>query len=329
MLEYIKKRKFCKKNGVEVESLDKKYAITKADIAKIKAYMRGDKDDLTKNMHKDIIDASDAAFPSSELKDPRLERIKQKQKKETEASENRNDYDIISKSFDMYRDDRPFASAAGNDFSRSSINPNDWLKGGSSRDEMSKMYENDEHKFLQKKSFANKNRYVDPAIEINSDSLYNGYWSPESTVYQDKHTIEAILGEITSFEKQSERQYKGLTNMDLNYKINIPDQCKTTLRETENSYKPMPLMSNTNALVGVDSGINDNSVMDIDVNSYMRFGTTPFRSGKSLGYPSTLEHSFNYITPDIQDPRHVVNDRGVPSRAFNREKVMMNNRKPM
>ena len=65
-------------------------------------------------------------------------------------------------------------------------------------------------------------------------------------------------------------------------------------------------------------GSNNGFDRDIGVDTYMKFGTTPFRSGKSLGYPSTIEHSFNYISPDIQDPNHVVSERGIPSRGFNK-----------
>jgi len=39
---------------------------------------------------------------------------------------------------------------------------------------------------------------------------------------------------------------------------------------------------------------------------------------KSNGYPSTFEHSFNYITEDLQLPEHTCNERGFPSRSLNK-----------
>lgn len=284
LMEYIKKKKFYKENGIEIDFLDKEFQITKQDMVRLKAYLRGDKKTIDEDVHKDYIDPSKSSFPSGEFKkDPRFDRVKIKQQKEAEAQEQRHDYGVISKGYDMYRDDRPFASASGNDFKKSDFNPNDWFK--SSKDEMRRQNEKP-----PKNSFSRSNTYTNPK------SSYNSYLSSDTTVQDDKHSIDAIIGQLQSYSKRDD---------------DFGDRGRK--KENENSYQAVPFMQNG------QNGVRDNLSRDIEVDTYMRFGTTPLRAGKSLGYASTAEHSFSYISPDIQNPDHVVMDRGVPSRAFNKE----------
>jgi hypothetical protein len=59
---------------------------------------------------------------------------------------------------------------------------------------------------------------------------------------------------------------------------------------------------------------------DIEVDTYIRFGTTtPPWAAKLLCYKSTAEHSFSFIDSDIQNPDYVIMDRWIPSRSFNKE----------
>lgn len=304
LLEYIKKKEFFKNNKIDGSLLEKEFAITKNDMAKIKAYIKGDKKKYSIN-HTDIIDYSKAQFPSSEFKkDPRMERIKEKQKRETEASEQRHDYRIISKSFDMYRSDRPFASASGNDFSKSTFHPNDWFK--SSRDEMVK--EDMKNDYFDPNSFKTTNTYTSNTNIPNLKSKYNSYLDYNTQLDSKNHTIDDIIGKIDSYSNKSE--FVEYRENPSNLNIQIKSQ-----RDSENNYRAIPLMSNSN----VTGYQNQHGIRDMDVDSYMRFGSTPIRGGKSIGYPSVMEHSFSYITPDIQDPNHVVMDRGIPSRAANKE----------
>lgn len=302
LFEYVKKRQFFKENGIDTSLLEKEFALTKTDIVKIKAYVKGDKEKYS-NGHQDMIDYSQARFPSDEFKkDIRLERIKAKQKKEADANDQRHDYGMISKTYDMYREDRPFASASGNDFTKSDFHPTDWFKN--SRDEIAELDTNSSNG-----GFFENNTYVNPR------SSYNGYLDSHTTVKSDNHTIDDIIGKLDTYTKQSEKIPRRENSMDVDYKRMIPANNNNNLRCTENTYKPMPFM-------GADGSTSHNlgsSIRDMDVDSHMRFGETPMRAGKSLGYPSVLEHAFSYISQDIQDPNHVVMDRGVPSRAFNKE----------
>ncbi len=309
LMEYIKKLQFFKENGIDTSLLKREFAITEIDISKIKAYQKGDKSKYS-NCHTDMVDFSKAQFPSSELKkDPRLERIKAKQRKETEASEQRHDYGIISKSYDMYRNDRPFASASGNDFSKSDFHPDEWFK--SSRDEM--VEPDSQYDLRHNSAFSNSNTYVNPR------SSYNGYLDNKTVVNSDKHTLDDIIGKLDTYTKQSEKIPKRENWMDVDYKVTMPNCNSNKSVSRENNYQPVPLKQASIGNFNNQMNQNDNKTRDMDVDTYMKFGETPMRAGKSLGYPSVLEHSFSYISSDIQDPNHIVMDRGIPSRVFNKD----------
>lgn len=298
LLEYIKKKKFFKENNIEVDFLDKQFSISKNDLTKIKAFMKSDKKNYI-DSHTDMVDMSTATFPSSHLqKDTRLERIKAKQKKETDANEQRHDYGIISKSYDMYRDDRPFASACGNDFTKSNFNPNDWFKN--SKDEISEPNYQDYK--LNTVAKSNKPLY-ETNTYVNPKSSYNGYLDSNTIVNSNNGTVDEIIGKLDTY-----------TN------TNTQTNTFNKKKEYENQYQAVPFMTNNSNLIDSSNNFNQNN-KDVDVDSYMRLGNTPLRAGKTLGYPSVMEHSFSYISSDIQDPNHVVMDRGIPSRVFNKETV--------
>jgi hypothetical protein len=300
LTEYIKKKKFYKENRIDSEFLDKQFSITKGDIVKINEYLKGNKSALNsnKNSYDDFIDPSKASFPSSEFKkDPRFDRIKAKQQKESDANEQRHDYNVISKSYDMYRNDRPFASAIGDDFRKSEFNPNDWLKN--SNDEMIDEYNRNQKP--PKESFSKNNTYTNPK------SSYNSYLSKNSTINSDTHTIDAIIGSLNSYSNR-DNQYENYSRR------------RENRGENENGYRPVPFIQ------GGQNEMTNSLNKDIEVDTYMRFGTTPLRAGKSLGYKSTAEHSFSFIDSDIQNPDHVVMDRGIPSRSFNKETARPYNR---
>ena len=58
----------------------------------------------------------------------------------------------------------------------------------------------------------------------------------------------------------------------------------------------------------------------VDGETYIKFGS-PTSKAKSLGFENPVEHHFSYIDSDIQDPRHVVNDRPQLSRLSNKQSI--------
>lgn len=287
--EFLKKKKYFANNRIEMHNIEKEYDITERDMMKIRAYMRGDKKQNNNSTYSDMIDPSEADFPSSKFKkDARLDRIKKKQKTEESAQTQRHNYGLINRGYDMYRNDRPFASACGDDF-KGNFHPNEWFNKNSRHDD----YNNPHIAQVQqnRKSFARTNTYVNPK------SRNNGYLQNEAIIENDPHSIDAIIGNLDSYR----------TRVDSSY-----DNYRGGKREVENVYREVPYRMTPKE-------------RDIEVDTYVRFGSTPSRNGKSLGYPNPMEHYFDYISGDIQHPDHVVNRRGAPSRLLNKETARFDN----
>lgn len=294
LYEYLQKKKYYQQNDIETNDLKNEYAISKDDMVKIRAFLRGE--DAQNNYHQEFIDISGAQFPSSSFKkDPRFDRIKEKQKREKGAKDQRQDYGIISQGYDMYRDDRPFASAVGNDFNTKNFHPNEWLASSKNENEWTP-YKTDSNEIREKtkgKAFHKSNTYENPK------SSYNSYLSNDTRVNNDSFTVDNIIGGIDSYKNKVARN-------PYEFSQNRMGGQSTEKREFENNYRAVPLMGKGGQI-------------DSDVDTYMRFGTAPSRGGKSLGYPNPMEHYFSYVSNDMQVPEHVVSNRGIPSRAYNTE----------
>ena len=76
--EYLKKKKYFRDNGIESTTMEQEYYITNKDMQKIRAYLRGEKC-VTNNKYQDFVDPTQSEFPSTKIKDKRMERIKKKQ----------------------------------------------------------------------------------------------------------------------------------------------------------------------------------------------------------------------------------------------------------
>lgn len=307
LTEYLKKKKFYQKNGIEADDLEKEYDITKKDMMRIRSHLRGDKKMYNERQHEDYIDPSLAEFPSAEFKkDPRFDRIKIKQKRDSDAQNQRHNYGIISKGYDMYKNDRSFAPASGNnDFRKGGFHPSEWMNEKSEKSDSEDDWNENVAKFVQSKStsrsFHKGNTYENPR------SKYNGYLSDRSLVNHDKYSVDAMIGKLDSYRHKTSGSFRNTNDMDYEHKRVLPNGRCNEKREYENNYQAVPHM---------EAG---SLSRDIDVDTYMRFGTTPSRAGKSLGYPNPVEHYFDYISDDIQQPDHTVFERGIPSRAFNKD----------
>jgi hypothetical protein len=315
LIEFLKKRKYCKENKIDTSNLNKEFMITDFDIGTIKAFMKGDKIKYS-NTHSDYIDLSQSSFPSSNFKkDKRFENIKNKQKKETDAQNQRHDYMMISKSYDMYRDDRQFASATGNDFTKSSFNPNQWMNGTNGTNGT-----NETDKISNVNGINNldeQNKWMN----LDNDHIENNKWSQfNENVKQNKINNQNYKNKKGYLDKNKQRYCDNKQQSDLNNNQNINSQ------GIYNTYlsSDTTVQSDKNTVDEFISNLeNINKTQDVDIDTYVKFGNTPFRAGKSLGYPTVMEHSFSYISPDIQN--HTVMNRGIPSRMFNKEIARPNN----
>jgi hypothetical protein len=313
--EYLNKKDYYEKNGILAENLEEEYRITKKDISKIKAYLRKDYSTYDKSGYRDMIDPTESYFPSEKFgKDQRFDRLKKKQERDKEAQEKRHNYDIMTRSYDMYRNDRDFASAFGDDFA-SKTDTRDYINN-SRRNSCSlniNPYEAQPNYNLDSISQNNTYDVNKPIVEnkfTQPRSRFNGYVPFEDTIKEDPNSLDMILNELNNYNKNVNRV---ISNPDINTNIKQ--------RETVNDRFNVPFKSGP-------------QISDIDVDTYCRFGQTPSRAGKSLGYPNPVEHYFDYISNDMQLPEHVVSSRPQDTRHFNKKEARplnsdMNNRKVM
>lgn len=280
--EYLKIKKYNKIHGITTNKPEKDFNITKFDIETIKNFKLNEK---KQNMFKDEITHQITHFPSEKLQsDPRLEKIKKKQQRDKDALYQRQKYDIISKSFDMYRDDRNFASAYGNDF-KSRFNPNVWMEDVKTDnfDDVNK----EQIEYMKKRS-SNTNKSKD---NVKPTISYNNYLSYNCDNLNDNYdySLNSIIQNLDKFNNNVKKYDK---SCDLNYYENNSSQMISK---------------------------NEKYLKDINTENYLCYGDGNTRGQKSLGYPNPVEHYFQFISNDISSPEHTVFEPGMPSRLYNKD----------
>lgn len=320
LTEYIKTKKYYHKNRISTDNLEKKFDITKNDMIKIRSYLRGDKKYINEN--KDLIDVGKASFPSESFeKDARMDRIVKKQQKTEEAKEQKNNYGLISRGFDMYRSDRPFASAMGDDFSKSKFNPNQWFEDDSNSMRQKKTQKN--VRFMEDTKMSNyknpnranvnntkQNSLYENNTYVHPQSTYNGYVGDNTVVDSNMNNVKKIIGDVKTYRNKIGANSYQTNRHDTDDVFGDNNPFKRNKCEAENNYMNIPLQNGF--------GQNDFG-SDIEVDTYMRFGDTPSRGAKSLGYPNPVDHYFDFISNDLQTPEHTMSMRGVASRLSNTE----------
>ena len=378
LLEFITKQKYYEENNImPTIPLEKEYRITDQDIIKIRGFYRGDKN-KGQDRFQDFVDPAYSTFPSSDLKkDKRLRKIKKKQQMDREASEQRNNYGIMQSKYDMYSNDRRFASAMGDNFARSlhyddtdeddiiygdddEINTveNNVRRGFSTqncdsdvrrprvtRDAINRSndaYENSDNRAYigkrttelralensrdvarsenwnknrlnnngKKQSFSNEMSYSDPVKIQNYNSRV--HFGDVQMVKDHERDINNLIGKANTYRERDERinnDFNDFNDMDIDNKVVIPKNNSNGKRGAQNQYMPIPFMRGTIS-------------HDADVDNYVSLGSGGGPQKKrSIGYPGTFEHGFQYISSDLQEPDHVVMQRGFPSRSFNKSET--------
>lgn len=295
LMQYLeKKRHFEKHNVLPPASLEREYDISESDYIKIRAFMRGDMKHYH-NSYTDFVDPVGQKFPSSKMqKDPRFDRIKEKQRRDREAVTYRHNYGIMKDKYGMY--DTDIASVSGDMF--------DVRIGVNSRDDarIKKLNEYEENRNHPKSGYAKNLTYHQPT-RIDRTPLRYGINSVNS---QYDNEVSDIIGKLDSYQERYSKESYRPNEMIFDEKIVLPANNSSGKRETENRYQNVPIM-------------HISGKKDIDVESFMKFGTAPTRASKSLGYPSTFENQFSYIDDDLQLPEHTVMERGIPSRSYNKK----------
>lgn len=127
--DYLEKKKFYKENNITGHDLEKEYQITLDDKRKIREFFLRRKTKQDQNYYDKsmFVDVRKSSFLSEQIQDPRMERLHKKQQSHQDAKAQRYNYSNISRKYDMYRNDRPFSSAFGNDFTDNKFTPWQWF----------------------------------------------------------------------------------------------------------------------------------------------------------------------------------------------------------
>lgn len=309
LMEYLRKQNFNYENNIEpTVPLEKTYQISSDDKRRIKKFLKGKKDIYSLNsLSKDstFLDVSKNKMTGFDndlnyVNDPRFERIKKKAEKNKNAmlqkdnhsnlfEKNKNDDDFLKSEFNYHKEYR------NNNYYKP--NNDTYLLNSKEEDYI---YENPYYQFNREKKpemmynnvpKINRNRLIPTQIgsSINSSNPHN----PE---------FDTIMNKFNSFENND---YQKDFNKFLDKKSNKIEPIQSmNNKERKNEYIKAPIVYKDNR--------------DINSDSFLRYGVNS-RASKSVGYENPVEHYFQYIDPEIQDPRFVVNDRGIPSRSFNKK----------
>jgi hypothetical protein len=294
--EYLKKRQYYKQNNIDPSvPLEKTYSITSEDVKRMKAFLRGDKGIYDNKKNEKYVEKkmgdNQFQFLSSQLKDdPRLKRLEKKQQRDRDAQSQRYNYD---RNFD----DRGY----------NNITDVHEVEEDNSNNNNNDIFE--EPLFLDSRDFNYNSRYsLNNKKKVNDVRTYN---HPPKIQYKDRFhptdrnnyqlphednmnsNVKRIIGDVDSYKKQSDRYYQHTCDMDTEHKVVLPgfsSNGKRTLNTS--SYQAVPYMT---------SGETRNIDMESEIiNSF------PSRASRSLGYRNPVEHYYDYISNDIQDPNHVV-----------------------
>lgn len=306
--EYIRKKRYYNDFDIKPSiSLEQEFNITHDDKKKIKQYLR-DNEDLLKPHKLKVIqenDNLDSFFPSqfTKLDDPRMKNLNLK-KPDLELPNNMGMFvagknertcypeelknkkvQLLTHSRDLM--ENPVTRQKARDVLDPPINHKLNTHNNGSR-----IYKIPEIKYK---------RPLYPEVPVHIKDKKKSY---HKTVQElechnkfHKSAVNDIIGSLDTYKTHTSPDFSETADMDEDYKLCLPKMRCNKKRDTNKNYKPMPYL-------GYKEG-NRN----IDLESDMQQGL-PSRlftqKAKSHGYINPQEHYFDYISPDIQDPDHVV-----------------------
>lgn len=321
LMEYLNKKKVYNDNDIDSSvSLERMYSISKDDKHRIKKYLRGKRDLYTRtklNNDSNFIDPSETEFNTLENEfknDPRYDRLQKKMQRQRDAQKHRHNYGNMRDNYDMYNQQTPY------DFMDDSLRSHRESRYGRSRqvnqyaDDSYMLDSNDEELLYDNPNYifhperrSNMTYHNTPKISYNNRLINTQIGSGRSSSVPYSHSVNEIIGDIDSYREHVGNSYSHTSDMDFNNKMVIPKMNSNKKRGHTNKYMSVPQM-------------HSNGLRDIDMDNYVRYGVNS-RATKGVGYENPVEHYYQYIDPDIQHPNHVVNDRGLPSRLYNKSRA--------
>jgi hypothetical protein len=350
LVEYIKKKKFYKENNIDDHLIEKEFNISKYDILKIKNYFKGNKAKKYTD-YTEMVEPDRSGFASDELKkDHRFERLKIKQKRDKEAKEQRGNYDIMAREYDMYRDDRKFASAYGNDF-KTRFNPEVWFENNNENQDIESDEEMENPNELNRKSnkkntheqSVSDNEIVDMRRRYSNPNIYKHVtpkirnkdrvtWGCNDDLATKNYSLDSIMNNLDKHNNNVTKKAQISGTNIIRHKRSIDQSSNNIIPENTNigngQYGNINKSQNKNSQENnyyIDTKTNNKKMKDVGIENYLCYGNGPSRGAKSLGYPNPAEHYFQYISDDISKQEHTIFEPGMSSRLFNKDTARPNN----
>ena len=312
--EYIRKKKYFEENNIKPSvPLEKQYSISSHDLTKIRKFISNNTSNNESSDDEDdpnYIEYKISQFPSTQIKDKRLERITQKIKKDRDANIHRHNINDLKKSYDMFT--RDVSSTTSCDFTNEFTLNNTFNENNDLNNDIMKFFEKNTD-FVPHSNTSNTHELIHPQsnnqYNVNSRNDCNKQYNEYMNYNQNKNLQNSIgMG----YKKHESNSFHQNGRFDVDNKINIPSSNNSKKSIIENIY-------DDNSAFGVP-------MKNIDYENYVKYGNMSSKS-KSLGFDNVCNNHFQFIDSDIQDPTHVVNDRPISARLENRQMARPTNRK--
>lgn len=339
LMEYLNRKKIFSENDIDsVISLEKQYSITPDDKRRIKKFTKGKRNLYTRTRLKKDSHFIDPMGTSSGFKtmedefknDPRFKKLQKKMQRQKNAQKHRHNYGNMTNNYDMYRQRTPYDymdddsravndhrhstgySSSGYTTERMAPKKRQRRQTNQYRDDsymldtknQESLYDNPNYLHHPKRR-SNMTYHSRPRTSRNRRLGYSQMGEGELTNPYHSNSVKNIIGELNSYKNDVNDPFVRPADMDYSNNKVIPSVSSNRKRGNRNSYMSVPHM-------------HRNGLRNIDMDNYVRYGVNS-RASKSVGYENPAEHYFQYIDNDIQNPDHVVNDRGLPSRSYNRK----------
>ena len=304
---YIQYRKAYERDGIDTGvSLEKMFQISKEDLKTIRKFTNGKRDLYTMKKlgrsETNFVKRIKQKFENVNDKfknDPHYKKLQEKMKKTRDAVEQRNNYKTIENNYDMYSDNElTNRNMLHVKYKNEIRTPYDTIENQNKKRDLN-------HYYLKNK---NKNKFL---LDSNDDDLKydnpNHIFHPKrrsNMVYHNEPKISLNERLRTNIKNNTVSKIKESIKMTDTYREKIGTHSYSNTRDLDSNSIP--------ALYG-------DNLRSIDADTDMRFGVNS-RGGKSLGYKNPFEHQFQYIDDDLQHPDHVVNDRGISTRLYNKSR---------
>lgn len=312
--EYWKKINYYKNNNIAPSSnLEKEFSITDEDRMKLQMFIGRNVQLPTHQESYNVPDNSGFQIKYEDYKkDPRYERLQKKLQRDRDATASKYSYGQgpvtcgyqnstnSMNSTSGFTDEQYFQQEEKNHF-LDTIPPYNSDYALNVRHKSPRVYDSAPPK-IQYKQYLPYKQYGD-SRDLPHDNNLDCIIDKLATFRNNTN----IIGQYPKEMDHEVRINKNKSNNISNNNLNVYDT------EITKSYQAVPLRGKgVNAIGGT---------RDVDTDNCLIKGL-PERDAKfkSLGYPNYSDHSFQYISEDIQDPNHVVLPfprGGVPSRLEN------------